>query len=108
MAPGDITIGRRVDSFSDIDRPGDYYGPSRGDGEYEHVFFLKPNARDADAPAIARSVQHVRIPPHTYRECPDGSLEIRQSIGDTRAEQPDSGSDGWHGFLDEGHQWRQV
>lgn len=110
MAPGDITIGRRVGSVSEIERPGDYYGPSRGDGDYERIFFLKPNARDANAPAIARSIQHVRIPPHTYRECADGSLEIRASIGDTRSrmEGEEAESDGWHGYLDEGHQWRQV
>lgn len=109
MASGDITTGRRVTTVSEIEQPGDYCGPSRaGDQPYERIFFLKPNARDADAPAIARSLQHVRCPPHTYRECKDGSLEIRASIGDTRAAQPDSGSDGWHGFLDEGHKWRQV
>lgn len=111
MAPGDVTIGRRVSNFTDIERPGDYSGPTTvtsGGVSYQRVFFLKPNARDDNAPLIARSVQWVRIPPHTLRECPDGSLEIRQSIGDTRADSPESGSDGWHGFLDEGHRWRQV
>jgi hypothetical protein len=44
----------------------------------------------------------VVAPPHTYRECSDGSLEIRASIGDMH----DGISDGWHGYLDEGHEWR--
>lgn len=98
-------IGRRVARFEDIERPGDYYGPVKVDS-VEACWFLKPNARDPDAPPRARSIQHVNFPPHTYRECPDGSLEIRNSIGDTAG--ASSESDGWHGFLDEGHIWRQV
>jgi hypothetical protein len=78
-------------------------------GDVPAVFFLKPNARDEDAPPAARPVQHVTSPPHTFRECPDGSLEIRNSISDRKRHQdPDTPSDGWHGFLDEGHNWRQV
>src|SRR5258708_649187 len=94
--------------------PGDYCGPIVGyTGNLPAVFFLKPNARDADARAIARSVQHVTSPPHTFRECADGSLEIRNSIGDlhnrfTRDGVDLSVSDGWHGYLDEGHSWRKV
>jgi hypothetical protein len=97
------------------EQPGDYVGPVSGfTGEALAVFFLKPNARDADAPPGARSVQHVAIPPHTFRECDDGSLEIRNSIGDRATYTLPDGvvhqteSDGWHGFLDEGHVWRQV
>jgi len=112
-----ITKGRRLQPIVEVDgkrhlpeleHPGDYCGPItgyNGPGQ-EACFFLKPNARDADAPARARSVQHVLFPPHTYRECPDGSLEIRNSIGDTAGD--DKTSDGWHGYLDEGHVWRQV
>lgn len=100
-------IGRRVQRFEDIEVPGDYYGPVESDGKVV-VYFLKPNARDADAPKHARSIQHVSSPPHVFRECADGSLEIRESIGDTRSRQPELGSDGWHGYLDEGHVWRQV
>lgn len=107
MAPGDVLIGRRVQGMAQIERPGDYFGPTVGwTGGVAAVFFLKPNARDASAPARAKSVQHVAIPPHTVRECDDGSLEIRASIGDTAG--ADTESDGWHGFLDEGHKWRQV
>lgn len=87
--------------------PGDYCGPIIGfTGPLPAVFFLKPNARDPDAPPRARSLQHVVSPPHTFRECPDGSLEIRASISDKARDSNES--DGWHGYLDEGHIWRQV
>jgi hypothetical protein len=98
-------IGRRVFSFSEIEKPGDYYGPVIFDGVLV-CWFLKPNARDPDVHPRARSIQHVNFPPHVYRECPDGSLEIRESIGDTAG--PQKESDGWHGYLDEGHVWRKV
>jgi len=101
-------IGRRMATIAAIEKPGDYCGPTRGFTGPDGLacFFLKPNARDADAPAIARSIQHVAFPPHTYRECEDGSLEIRASIGDTAGSR--SESDGWHGYLDEGHVWRKA
>jgi hypothetical protein len=103
-------IGRRVGSIAEIEKPGDYFGP---DGGYTNgvpaVFFLKPNARDSDAPPAARSVQHVCSPPHVFRECADGSLEIRASISNLlRGDTTGQSDDGWHGWLDEGHSWRQV
>jgi len=103
-------IGRRLraadGSLRMPERPGDYCGPVTGyTGDVPAVFFLKPNARAADAPPRARSVQHVTSPPHTFRECADGSLEIRASISDLAM--GGSESDGWHGWLDEGHSWRQ-
>ena len=83
-------------------QPGDYCGPVYGyTGNLPAVFFLKPNAHDANAPKSARAIQHVVSPPHTFRECADGSLEIRNSLGD----QHPGGSDGWHGYLSEGHRW---
>lgn len=89
------------------EKPGDYVGPVYGyTGDKPAVFFLKPNARDPGASPIARAIQHVVSPPHTFRECPDGSLEIRASLGDTHG--PNGASDGWHGYLDEGHRWRKV
>lgn len=100
-------IGRRVATVHDIERPGDYCGPITGfTGPAVSCFFLLPNAHgepvlEEAAPNRAgqRSIHHVNFPPHTYRECPDGSLEIRNSIG----AQPF-----WHGFLDEGHVWREC
>jgi hypothetical protein len=102
--------GRRVASRAGIERPGDYSGPC---GDYTNgvpaVFFLKPNARDDDAPPGARSIQHVCSPPHAFRECPDGSLEIRPSISNLlRGDTDGHSDDGWHGWLDEGHVWRQA
>jgi hypothetical protein len=85
--------------------PGDYCGPVLGyTGDVPAVFFLKPNARDPGADYYYRAIQHVVSPPHTFRECPDGSLEIRDSLGDAH----DGWSDGWHGYLDEGHMWRRA
>lgn len=95
--------GRRLPLGTYPTEPGDYMGPILQDGKLT-VFFLKPNARDADAPGIARAIQHVVSPPHKFRECSDGSLEIRESLGDMH----ESGSDGWHGYLDEGHEWRKC
>jgi hypothetical protein len=75
------------------------------------VFFLKPNARDPDVPAHARSVRHVISPPHVFTEEPDGTLTIAASISDMRSSYPEEWtgprSDGWHGFLEHGV-WRQV
>jgi hypothetical protein len=102
-------IGRRVQSFGEIERPGDYFGPVKDyTGDLPAVFFLKPNARDEGVPPRARSVQHVCSPPHTFRECPDGSLEIRPSISNLARRGGPETDDGWHGYLDEGSTWRQV
>lgn len=101
-------IGRRVGSVGEVTQPGDYFGPTTSyTGGVPAVFFLKPNARDPDVPPRARSIQHVTFPPHAFRECPDGSLEIRNSIGSMVGGDPAT-DDGWHGYLDEGHVWRQV
>jgi hypothetical protein len=97
--------GRRLPLGEWPKEPGDYMGPIYGyTGSVPAVFFLKPNARDEGVPPIARSIQHVVSPPHTFRECPDGSLEIRASLGDMHS----GVSDGWHGYLDEGHEWRKC
>lgn len=103
-------IGRRIPCedgvFPKLEQPGDYGGPIMGfTGSLPAVFFLKPNARDDGAPRRARSVQHVCSPPHRFTEMPDGSLQIRESISDRSRE---GESDGWHGYLDAGHKWRQV
>lgn len=102
--------GRRVTSFAEITQPGDYFGPTTDyTGGLPAVFFLKPNARDEGVPARARSFHYVVSPPHTFRECTDGSLEIRASISNLLAGDVGGASDDhWHGYLDEGHVWRQV
>lgn len=100
-------IGRRVATLAEVVNPGDYCGPIKGYNgpDKEACFFLLPIARDDDAPPGARSLHHVTFPPHTYRECADGSLEIRASIG---ARNATGGPYIWHGYLDEGHVWRSV
>lgn len=95
-----MTTGRRVEHLSDITQPGDYCGPISGyTGDVPAVFFLLPGQRlDTDLPG-RHSLHHVVTPPHVFRECADGSLEIRESIG---------AEPFWHGYLDEGHKWRGV
>jgi hypothetical protein len=78
--------------------PGDYCGPVTFDGSLS-CYFLLPNARDEGAVGGQRAIHHVNFPPHTYRECADGSLEIRNSIGAMPY---------WHGYLDEGDLWREC
>ena len=102
--------GRRIPVTADDPHPlpvepGDYAGPMWGlTGDKPCVRFLKPNARDADAPPRARAVQHVTSPPHVFTEEPDGTLTIANSIGDRAG---DSDSDGWHGHLIKG-EWLLV
>jgi hypothetical protein len=77
--------------------PGDYMGPVRGyTGDKEAVFFLLPCARDEGISPNLRSLHHVVSPPHVFRECSDGSLEIRASIGVPE----------WHCWLNEGNVWQ--
>lgn len=97
----DVLVGRRVATVAEIEQPGDYCGPLKGyTGGLEACFFLLPNApMPRGTHGGHGSIHHVTFPPHTYRECEDGSLEIRASIG----AQP-----WWHGYLDEGHRWRTV
>lgn len=73
---------------------GDYCGPVFGfTGNAAAVYYLLPNARDADAPGEAKRVHHCALPPHVATEEPDGTLTLRESIGAMPA---------WHGFLTEG------
>jgi hypothetical protein len=116
MAPRRL-VGRRipVPASGDINEvlgdlePGDYVGPYTGySGEKPAVTFLKPNARDPNAPAAARSIQFVVSPPHVFTEEDDGTLTITPSIGDRKRHQAaDTEGDGWHGYLTKGV-WQQV
>lgn len=99
--------GRRVGSLAEITQAGDYCGPIKGyTGDKEACLFLLPIARDEGVEPGARSIHGVHFPPHTYRECDDGSLEIRASIG----AYGHGAQEGyvWHGYLDEGHLWRSC
>lgn len=98
-------IGRRVATMAEVEQPGDYFGPTTAytDGR-PGVFFLLPIARDEGVDPGARSLHHVCSPPHVFRECGDGSLEIRESIGAHGRSLEDAYI--WHGYLDCGHEWR--
>lgn len=107
-------IGRRVESFGDLERPGDYYlGTAEAAGKgVSHMWFLLPihEGEDKyDRPTPGSGVCAIKSPPWTFRECGDGSIEVRPSIQmwDSENSNPDA-VEVWHGFLDEGHQWRRV
>jgi hypothetical protein len=101
---------RRVHDLDDLEQPGDYTGP-RGLVDHEgnpigrQVLFLLPTHKGTDKfdrPDKHSGLHGVTEPPWTFRECPDGSLEIRASIGCGKPPYY------WHGYLDEGNVWRQV
>lgn len=120
MAEPIITEGRRVETVDDIERAGDYcltgeVGGGRG------VWFLLPTHEGVDRidpedehtipgrydrPTEGSGLHRVSEPPWTFRECDDGSIEIRASILCGKREDRPEGY--WHGFLDEGHRWRQL
>jgi hypothetical protein len=137
MAAGDLHPARRVKSIKAIKKPGDYFGPTnevndKGEVVGHSVWFLLPTA-DANDP-MQRGGAHfdpeltpgqnrarwlagrhnglhrVAEPPWKFRECPDGSLEIRESIACGRGDIPDEqgGGEYFHGYLDEGNIWREV
>lgn len=97
-------IGRRVSSLDEIERAGDYFGPATGyTGDKPALFFIPPPESLGTWPH--GRLHHITFPPHTFRECSDGSVEVRASIGCH-----DTIGDGysWHGYLDEGHVWRTA
>jgi hypothetical protein len=90
--------GRRVESVGEIEKPGDYAGPltiTSAAGDEQTCLFMGPGCDH---------LGRVAFPPHTYRECEDGSLEIRASI----QLYPHGDCAGWHGWLSEGHIWHQA
>ena len=116
MAAGDVTPARRVPVPASGDanevifdlEPGDYCGPFDGyTGGKPAVFFRLPvKADDEHDPMVGLGgIRHVVSPPHVFRECPDGSLEIRESLG---CDLLPGGGYRWHGYLDAGHRWREV
>ena len=94
--------------MDDLIFPGDYYGPDEIVGTYgtqKRVLFLLPTHKGKDmfdCPDEHSGLHGVYEPPWKFRECGDGSLEIRESIG--CGAKPYY----WHGFLDEGNTWRQL
>lgn len=104
-----LAPARRVATFEDLEHAGDYTGPHpvnlEGGAEGRAVWFLLPihhGTDKFDRPDEGSGLHAVYEPPWKFRECPDGSLEIRASVG--CGKQPYY----WHGYLDEGNIWRQV
>jgi hypothetical protein len=100
-------VGRRVLTIGDLVRPGDYCGPIEtqvhADGRTElRMYFLAPNTLPHDTGRYT-GLACIAFPPHTYRECSDGSLEVRASI---LCYEAGHRHPPWHGYLDEGHVWR--
>lgn len=106
-----LTPARRVAGIGMLEQAGDYFGPVPviyPDGERPQVWFLLPLHEGSDMfdrPTRGSGLHGVSQPPWTFRECPDGSLEIRASIACGRRE---TEGEYWHGFLDEGNVWRQL
>lgn len=113
-------IGRRVTTVADIERPGDYCLTDEVDADGNKigrgVWFLLPTADPADpfervvdrgreewASHRHNGLHRVSEPPWVFRECADGSVEIRESIACGRG---DPEGEYFHGYLDEGHVWR--
>jgi hypothetical protein len=99
----DPLIGRRVESVGEIERPGDYCHVIDAN-ETPRIYFRLPFE---DERPETHSLYSVTEPPHAFRHCPDGSIEVRASIA-CKGGQPDPNANIWHGFLDEGHSWRTV
>lgn len=105
-----LSPARRVAAFDDLELAGDYTGPhpiephDKQDKRWVVWFLLPIHIGDKfDHGKPGNGLHGVYAPPHKFRECDDGSLEIRQSIG--CGSQPDYY---WHGYLDEGNVWRQL
>lgn len=104
-------IGRRVETLDEIKKAGDYCLIEGYTGDKPAVMFLLPTASDDDARRVdpehpANGLHHVTSPPHDFRECEDGSVEVFPSIG-AYGPNPDAGYI-WHGYLTKGHDWREA
>jgi hypothetical protein len=95
--------GRRIPVRDDgkpghLERGGDYSGPVAGftGTDSVAVLYLLPIGRDEGVSSEARSTFHVCSPPHRFIENSDGTLTIRDSIGNPH----------WHGWLTHG-EWHQ-
>ena len=105
------TVGRRVESKDDLSKAGDYCLTTiEVEGvERRHLWFLLPLHVEGTSihsrAAVGSGLHGITEPPWTFRECADGSIEVRASIACGRG-----GPHGeyWHGYLDEGHVWREL
>lgn len=98
---------RRVHSMDDLEQAGDYYGPTdevdqEGNVTGRGVWFLLP-IHEFERVTEGSGLHRVSEPPWSFRECADGSLEIRASILCGRTDERPEGY--FHGFLNEGNVW---
>lgn len=106
----EIFPARRVASFDELEKAGDYTGPhpvemgSLSQGRV--VYFLLPIHKGKtkfERPTVGSGVHGVYEPPWVFTEFDDGSLQIRESIACGRH---DPGGEYFHGYLDKGNVWR--
>lgn len=105
---------RRVATVDDITQAGDYcLDQVQVQGELRpHLWFLLP-IHEGDSkfsrPTPGSGLHGITDPPWTFRECDDGSVEVRASIltWEPAGTNP-RGREVWHGFLDEGNIWREC
>jgi hypothetical protein len=103
-----LSKARRVPTQDDLRLAGDYTGPhpiETKDGIVQAVWFLLPTHKGKDMfdrPDEHSGLHGVHEPPWVFNEQPDGSLEIRESIGCGLVPYY------WHGYLDAGNIWRQL
>ena len=103
------SAARRVDSIDELERAGDYcLGQIEHLGEVRpQLWFLLPlheGATRFDRPTVGSGLHGISSPPWTFRECDDGSIEVRASI---LCKSGVEGAEGYfHGWLDEGNIWR--
>lgn len=105
---GEQWPARRVDSFDELERAGDYCLTPGAEGETAALWFLLPiheGATKYDRPTRGSGVHRIMEPPWTLRECADGSVEARASIACGRH---DPEGEYFHGYLDEGNIWRSC
>lgn len=116
---GQSGVGRRVADIDDLEYAGDYCltwvnGHKDPPHRRRHVWFLLPIHEGEtiyERPTRGSGLHGVSEPPWTFRECSDGSIEIRASIACGRH---DKGPDGvllgeyWHGWLSCGHRWHTA
>jgi len=102
-------IGRRVENYDGIERAGDYWLSANVDVTGgRSIWFLLPVHEGVDRRDCSKrgnGLHRVSEPTWTFRECPDGSIEIWPSIACGRQ---DPGGEYWHGYLNEGHEWSST
>jgi hypothetical protein len=99
---------RRVAEMDDLERAGDYCLDQvlvKGEPVPQVWFLLPIHEGDSifERPTEGSGLHGISSPPWTFRECDDGSLEIRASILCGRTDERPEGY--FHGFLNEGNVW---